>query len=722
MANGIITLGSTKANLEGRIVWESAVRSIVENNSNVTTRIQVRRNDGYTTKGTWSGAMRIGDKVEQFSLSSTSVGSSWVTMLEFTNIQAHADNGEGTCFIEAYCNAPSGTSLAGQSVSGNATVTLDTIPRTSSVTCADGNIGSSTTINIVRASDTFTHTLKYTFGTLTGTIVTKTTSTSYGWTIPTTFYSQIPNAKSGRGTITCETYSGNTLIGSSTCPFNALVLEETNKPTITATIVDDNATTKALTGDANKLIKYFSNAKVTMTATAKNSATIVSQKVTSGGQSKTTATSTIEAVESGTFDLSCTDSRGFAGTNEITKTMVNYIKLAITSLTIERESSTSNTVKINLKGNYFNGSFGSVANTLTLKWRYRLQGGTWSGYTTVTATKSGNTFSYSGTLGTNFDYEEAYEFEVVAQDKLMTDPKTRPVTAGIPLVDMWKDNVKVNGNIGAKLGNSLQFGGINTIRRNTTNQTVISASGDNGDGNRIYLRPNGDTDSSNQVLITKSGSITVPNLVNLNKINSKTIDANYKTAFRTQTRGDTNTTNGFISTIRNDTANVADSPQYGAGLAWGRSDTHGYLNTNFASTGGSHTAIIGAGNADKLNWVGKIAIPKNLYNNTSGTDGTVTLSETSANFSYFDIFFLDTQGGSKLNSVRVYAPNGKTVNLNSVIKDPTQDVMFFFSSIIQISGTQITFTYKASSNMYAGSATNYSNTNSIKIVRIDGYR
>ena len=72
-------------------------------------------------------------------------------------------------------------------------MTLTTIPRASSVTCADGNIGSSTTININRASSNFTHTLKYSFGTLSGTIVTKTSETSIGWTIPTSFYAQIPN-------------------------------------------------------------------------------------------------------------------------------------------------------------------------------------------------------------------------------------------------------------------------------------------------------------------------------------------------------------------------------------------------------------------------------------------------------------------------------------------------------------------------------------------------
>ena len=377
-------------------------------------------------------------------------------------------NNDGSKTISVSASSPDLAQASGYgpySGSASGTITLTTIPRASSVTCADGNIGSSTTININRASSSFTHTLKYSFGSLSGTIATKTSNTSIGWTIPTTFYTQIPNAKSGQGTITCETYSGNTLIGTKTCTFNAIVLETNNKPTITATIVDTNTKTIALTGDKNKLVKYFSNAKVTMTATAKNNATIQSQKVTCGGKSSTSATSTLNAVESGIFDLSCIDSRGFATTNRITKTIINYIKLAIPILIIKRESSTSNIVKIELNGIYFNGSFGSVSNALTLKWRYRVQGGSWSEYTKITPTISGNAFSYNGTLGTNFDYKQAYEFEISYEDKLISSILRRELTKGIPLIDMWKDNIDIGGsmtvdnlyvnNIFQAMGNSL---------------------------------------------------------------------------------------------------------------------------------------------------------------------------------------------------------------------------------------------------------------------------
>lgn len=361
-------------------------------------------------------------------------------------------NSDGSKTVSVSVNSPDLAQASGYGPyngSASGQIVLITIPRTSSVTCADGNIGSSTTININRASSSFTHTLKYSFGGLTGTITSKTANTSVGWTIPTTFYSKIPNAMSGQGTITCETYNGDTLIGSATCTFNAFVIN--SSPTITATIVDENETTKAITGDANKLVKYFSNAKVTITAIAKNSATIKNQKVIcDDGKTKETAISTIEKVESGTFNLSCTDSRGLSGTNKITKSMIDYIKLAFTEITLTRPSTTSNTVNATIKGNYFNASFGKIANTLTLKWRWRIKDGTWSTENTVTATKSGNTFTYSATLGTAYSFNNEYQFEFIVSDKLMVLTSTKTVTRGLPIIDIGKEDIDINGIIKQK--------------------------------------------------------------------------------------------------------------------------------------------------------------------------------------------------------------------------------------------------------------------------------
>ena len=355
---------------------------------------------------------------------------------------SHLDNGKKSIVITFSFNGKLDSYYPNGTISK--TVELPTIARKSSVTCADGNIGSATTININRASSTFTHTLEYNFLGLTGTIATKTSSTSIGWTIPTSFYAKIPNANSGKGTITCSTYSEDILIGTSTCTFNAFVVN--SNPTISGTVEDTNTNSITATGDKNKLVRYISNAKVVITATAKNSATISSVKVVNGSQTKTTSTSTINSVDSGIFSLSCVDSRGLSASATVTKTLIEYIKPVITGVVLDRPSTTSNTINASVQGLCYNGSFGAKTNSFELKWRYKKSTDTsWGSYTTVTATRTGNNFSFSGELGTNFSYTEAFNFEFVLSDYFISNTYSATVTRGLPIIDIGKDDVNING-------------------------------------------------------------------------------------------------------------------------------------------------------------------------------------------------------------------------------------------------------------------------------------
>ena len=130
MANGTIVCSSTNSKLEGRINWSSSSNGSSKNTSNVWAELQMRRNDGYTTKGTWSGQLSINNEVKDFSISSLSIGSSWTTMISYTiNDVKHNDDGTGSVHIWAKGYAPSGTSLAGQSVNADTSVNMDKIPR-----------------------------------------------------------------------------------------------------------------------------------------------------------------------------------------------------------------------------------------------------------------------------------------------------------------------------------------------------------------------------------------------------------------------------------------------------------------------------------------------------------------------------------------------------------------------------------------------------------------
>ena len=332
---------------------------------------------------------------------------------------------------------------SGNTYASSQTFTLPTIPRASSVSCSTANIGSNATITISRASSSFTHTLSYTFGSLSGTIATKTSSTSVSWTIPTTFYAQIPNDKSGTGTITCDTYNGSTLIGSKPTSFTATVNESASKPTLNPTAVDSNATTTALTGDSSKFIKYYSNASVATGAKARNSATLKSQKITCGAKSISSASGTINAVESGSFTFSATDSRGYPTTQTVNKTLIDYIKL---TCSMEAGAPTTDGVAtLKISGNYWDGTFGALANTLTVQYRYKTQGGSYGSWTTVSATKSNNTYSSTATIS-GLDYRTTYVFQARAVDKLATVNTDEQARRTTPIFDWSKDDFRVNGD------------------------------------------------------------------------------------------------------------------------------------------------------------------------------------------------------------------------------------------------------------------------------------
>lgn len=334
------------------------------------------------------------------------------------------------------------------SPSGSATCNMSTIARKSTVSATNAEIEGTSVITINKQSSNFTHTLTYSFGGLTGTIATKTTANSVNFAIPTSFYAKIPNAKSGTCTITCTTYSGNTNLGSNSVAITVSCNEAKCKPNVDATIVDVNQTTVALTDDSSKLVRYKSTARVTVSATEKNSASIVSKRVE--GQAVSSYLD-IPNVDKNTFSVSATDSRqpnGFTTTISKTATMINYIKLTCNAR-VEREDQTSSVVNLFYSGNYFNGSFGATDNALTLNWKYRESGvDEWTNGGTLTPTISGNTYSGSIQCGSNFDYQKNYEFMIEYSDKLETpNPLTVPLNKGRGSLEVYDKAIMANGEV-----------------------------------------------------------------------------------------------------------------------------------------------------------------------------------------------------------------------------------------------------------------------------------
>ena len=225
---------------------------------------------------------------------------------------SHASDGSKSLAISAvfYIRATlSGTYY--DSISASANITLDSIPRASSVSAANMTMGTAGKINISRASSSFTHTLTYSFGNSSGTIATKTTATSVSWTPPISLASQIPNATSGTCTITCTTYNGNTNIGSKTCTFS-LTVPTSVKPTISS------LTASRIDGEVPSTwgiyVQTKSKVKLTINGAAGSyGSTIKSYTITGGGYSGSASTLTTGFLNNSgtiTFKATVTDSRG----------------------------------------------------------------------------------------------------------------------------------------------------------------------------------------------------------------------------------------------------------------------------------------------------------------------------------------------------------------------------------------------------------------------------
>lgn len=209
---------------------------------------------------------------------------------------------------------------------------LATIPRASTITCGTFTMGSAGVITIARASSGFTHTITWNFGAASGTVVTKTTSTSVPWTPPTaTLAPQIPAAAAGIGLLTCITYSGNTEIGRTAINFIAN-LPASVVPSISAVTAAE--ATAGLAAKFGAFVQYKSTLKVSVSAAGIYGSTISGYSISFDGKPYSGNPCTTAApTQSGSLTLTATvtDTRGRSASKSIAVTVQPYANPAITA-------------------------------------------------------------------------------------------------------------------------------------------------------------------------------------------------------------------------------------------------------------------------------------------------------------------------------------------------------------------------------------------------------
>lgn len=293
-----------------RVDWMQT-KNVSANTSTVTAKLYMVNDWSLSINGRSDNTCTIDGTQQTFS--SPAISSTGTHLLgTVSQTVSHASDGSKSLAISAVFNIRatlSGTYYG--SITASANITLDSIPRASSVFAPNGTMGTALTLSIARASSSFTHTMTYAFGNTSGTIATKTTSTSVSWTPPLSLVSQIPNTTSGVCTITCTTYNGNTSVGSKTCTLT-LTVPASVKPTITS------LTAARIDGDVPSswgiYVQTKSKAKLTINGAAGSYGSIIkSYSIRGGGYSGTASTLTTGFLNTSgtiTFTATVTDSRG----------------------------------------------------------------------------------------------------------------------------------------------------------------------------------------------------------------------------------------------------------------------------------------------------------------------------------------------------------------------------------------------------------------------------
>lgn len=314
-----------------RLDYEVTKQSTADNKSTVHMVLYLYANTTGSYNQDGDAYWSINGKKTYYTFSYTSPA--WYVLGERTEEISHNNDGTKTVTLSGvWCSAISG-GWAPYSLSVSGEVTLPTIPRATTPGIGGVTMGETAHISLPRASSGFTHTLRYVFGGAAETIATGVAA-GYDWLVPESLAAQIPDAASGKGTLTCETYSGSTLIGTKSVTFTASV-PGSMKPAVLsgwAAVTYDNSGTAAENMAAwvqgySKAKAAFDASKVTCrqgAGVSKFSITYLG-KTTEGNPCRTETISTTGA----TVRCTVTDSRGLTAWEDFNIALLEYAPPAL---------------------------------------------------------------------------------------------------------------------------------------------------------------------------------------------------------------------------------------------------------------------------------------------------------------------------------------------------------------------------------------------------------
>lgn len=314
---------------------------IATNSSVVAYSLKLTGTSGYyfqdyylTTKISINGT-NVQDRYEKISMNAPSGGTSEYNVCSGNTTVQHNNDGTKTITVYATMSTPATQTWLPGTInvpSGlNGSLTLTTIPRASTMTVPTVEIGQSSTFNVTAASNSFTHTITYSFSGLTGTVASLNAGvTSVSWTPPSTFYAKLPNSTSGTISYVLHTYSGGTEVGSKS--YSGTVNVGTGVIPYINSVTLSPVNTNAWINNKGIYVKGYTKVRVQSSATAGSGASMSSYTI-SGSFSGTGADYTSAVIGwAGTITVTVTASDSRGRTNYTTKT-VTYLDYSNPSLT-----------------------------------------------------------------------------------------------------------------------------------------------------------------------------------------------------------------------------------------------------------------------------------------------------------------------------------------------------------------------------------------------------
>lgn len=596
-------------------------------------------------------------------------------------------------------------------VTGSAT--LNTIPRSSTITSASNvTLGNKCSVTFTPASTSFQYNIRFSLGSWTvntGKFTPGTTSsyTYNAYAIPNTIdvLSQIPSSTTATMTATLTTYNSSGIqIGSTSSKAFIVTVPDSIKPTIgTITLTPQTY---------NYLIQNKNTVKISISGCSAGVGSSIRSYTFSGpGISTTTTntsvnTSTIASSGTATYNVTVTDNRGRTASTTADIQCYAYTAPSFKSFSAYRVESSSSSVA-NSDGEYiryaYSLNYSSVndTNQITVQLQYKTGTGNWntkasditnekqtSGSTIIGTFNTTQTYvvraivtdSYSGSTPIN-----STEITIFSAERILN---IRPKGKGMALGKMAdKDDVldskwPIRSDAPEETMKNLTYKGTNTIS-STSNDTTAKW---------------GEEGNLATVFYTATGQIT-----------------------------DQPSQYGFVLNLTNG-PNSSEVHQL-----WATQSSGNVLHRGGNSSGWNGTWRAFLDSSNYTNWVS--TKPTTLYSG-SGTIGTITLSESAANFTYLEIFYADNSS-KQPNSVRIYSPNGKYVSLSCIEPSTTNNEarVYIRTSGWTISGSSMTVGRSdlsganrgAFAQLYANAGgsnidVNISTNNYIKIFRVLGYK